>query len=86
MLIMCRMISLCHTQLRGSVPLYWSQQSSALSPKPDIILQNFDPMFEVRGQSALSTPCGKKECSLVIQTVMPLPLEKCRASPLGDVH
>jgi hypothetical protein len=35
-------------QLRGSVPLFWSQQATTLSPKPDILLQQFDPAFEVR--------------------------------------
>lgn len=34
-------------QLRGSVPLFWSQQATTLSPKPDIVLQQFDPAFEV---------------------------------------
>jgi hypothetical protein len=37
-------------QLRGSVPLFWSQQATTLSPKPDIVLQQFDPAFEVRGR------------------------------------
>jgi len=60
-------------QLRGSVPLYWSQQASALSPKPDIILQNFDPMFEVSSGrvpcwvgavcSAVRPGCGSKRTS-----------------------
>lgn len=35
-------------QLRGSVPLFWSQQATTLSPKPDIVLQQFDPAYEVR--------------------------------------
>ncbi|KAG2485099.1 hypothetical protein HYH03_016195 [Edaphochlamys debaryana] len=34
-------------QVRGSVPLFWSQQLSALSPKPEILLQQFDPLYEV---------------------------------------
>ncbi|GFR42965.1 hypothetical protein Agub_g3963, partial [Astrephomene gubernaculifera] len=34
-------------QVRGSVPLFWSQQLTALSPKPEIILQQFDPLYEV---------------------------------------
>ena len=37
-------------QLRGSVPLFWSQQLSALSPKPEIVLQQFDPLYQVRGR------------------------------------
>ncbi|KIZ00821.1 hypothetical protein MNEG_7144 [Monoraphidium neglectum] len=32
-------------QLRGSVPLFWSQQATPLSPKPDIVLQQFDPLY-----------------------------------------
>jgi hypothetical protein len=39
-------------QLRGSVPLFWSQQATTLSPKPDILLQQFDPAFEVRQTTA----------------------------------
>ena len=33
-------------QVRGSIPLYWSQQQqgSRLS-KPDILLQTFDPLY-----------------------------------------
>ncbi len=31
-------------QVRGSIPLYWSQQGSRLS-KPDILLQTFDPLY-----------------------------------------
>ena len=31
-------------QVRGSFPLYWSQQGGKLG-KPDILLQNFDPLF-----------------------------------------
>lgn len=27
-------------QMRGSIPLFWSQESSRLSPKPDIICKN----------------------------------------------
>lgn len=34
-------------QVRGSVPLFWSQEASGISAKPDIILQQFDPLFEV---------------------------------------
>eukprot|EP00898_Chlorokybus_atmophyticus_P006892 jgi/Chlat1/7203/Chrsp57S06849 len=40
----------CHcssvVQNRGSIPLFWSQETSKLSPKPDIILQRYDPMYE----------------------------------------
>lgn len=32
-------------QHRGSIPLFWSQEMSRLSPKPDIILQRFDPIY-----------------------------------------
>ena len=32
-------------QLRGSVPLFWSQEPSTLSPKPDVLLQRFDPFY-----------------------------------------
>ncbi|KAG0560065.1 hypothetical protein KC19_10G151800 [Ceratodon purpureus] len=32
-------------QHRGSIPLFWSQEISRLSPKPDIILQRFDPVY-----------------------------------------
>lgn len=47
------LISLCNCfafhqcivlQVRGSFPLYWSQQGGKLG-KPDILLQNFDPLF-----------------------------------------
>jgi hypothetical protein len=30
------------------VPLFWSQQATPLSPKPEILLQQFDPIYEVR--------------------------------------
>ncbi|MFS7912480.1 putative SAC domain, polyphosphoinositide phosphatase Fig4 [Helianthus anomalus] len=33
-------------QMRGSIPLFWSQEASRLSPKPDIILQRYDPTYE----------------------------------------
>ncbi|MEW5317863.1 MAG: hypothetical protein WDW38_009127 [Sanguina aurantia] len=36
-------------QVRGSVPLFWSQEASGISAKPDIVLQQFDPLFEVTG-------------------------------------
>ncbi|XP_024365419.1 phosphatidylinositol-3-phosphatase SAC1 isoform X2 [Physcomitrium patens] len=32
-------------QHRGSIPLFWSQEMSRLSPKPDIVLQRFDPTY-----------------------------------------
>lgn len=35
-----------HVQVRGSVPLFWSQQLG-YSPKPDIILQHYDPLYQV---------------------------------------
>ncbi|XP_078447269.1 phosphoinositide phosphatase family protein isoform X3 [Wolffia australiana] len=33
-------------QMRGSIPLFWSQEASRLSPKPDIIVQRYDPTYE----------------------------------------
>ncbi|GAB2217686.1 hypothetical protein Droror1_Dr00000890 [Drosera rotundifolia] len=33
-------------QMRGSIPLFWSQETSRFSPKPDIILQRYDPTYE----------------------------------------
>ena len=33
-------------QCRGSVPLFWYQEASPLSPKPDILLQRFDPLYK----------------------------------------
>eukprot|EP00249_Psilotum_nudum_P024421 c29179_g3_i1 orf=3-1247(-) len=33
-------------QHRGSIPLFWSQETSILSPKPDIILHKHDPTYE----------------------------------------
>ncbi|CAM6086971.1 unnamed protein product [Calypogeia fissa] len=33
-------------QNRGSIPLFWSQEASRLSPKPDIILQRYDPIYQ----------------------------------------
>lgn len=33
-------------QMRGSIPLYWSQDPSPLNVKPMIQLQNFDPLCE----------------------------------------
>ncbi|XP_018507948.2 phosphatidylinositol-3-phosphatase SAC1 [Pyrus x bretschneideri] len=33
-------------QMRGSIPLFWSQEASRLSPKPDIILQRYDPTYQ----------------------------------------
>ncbi|XP_024519618.1 phosphoinositide phosphatase SAC1 [Selaginella moellendorffii] len=32
-------------QNRGSIPLFWSQEASRLSPKPDIVLQRYDPVY-----------------------------------------
>jgi len=33
-------------QVRGSIPLFWSQEEATLTaPKPDITLQHFDPLF-----------------------------------------
>eukprot|EP00899_Mesostigma_viride_P018725 jgi/Mesvir1/26854/Mv20603-RA.2 len=33
-------------QNRGSIPLFWSQETAGLTPKPDIVLQRYDPMYE----------------------------------------
>jgi hypothetical protein len=33
-------------QLRGSVPLFWNQAASAMSPKPDVVVQQFDPLYD----------------------------------------
>ncbi|XP_047325430.1 phosphatidylinositol-3-phosphatase SAC1 [Impatiens glandulifera] len=33
-------------QMRGSIPLFWSQEASRFSPKPDIILQRYDPTYD----------------------------------------
>ncbi|KAF6139392.1 hypothetical protein GIB67_026234 [Kingdonia uniflora] len=33
-------------QMRGSIPLFWSQEAARLSPKPDIILQRYDPTYQ----------------------------------------
>lgn len=30
-------------QMRGSIPLFWSQEASRFSPKPDIICKNIKP-------------------------------------------
>ncbi|KAH6765123.1 Phosphoinositide phosphatase family protein [Perilla frutescens var. frutescens] len=37
-------------QMRGSIPLFWSQEASRFSPKPDIILQRYDPTYEATKQ------------------------------------
>ncbi|XP_062193033.1 phosphatidylinositol-3-phosphatase SAC1-like isoform X2 [Phragmites australis] len=33
-------------QMRGSIPLFWSQEASRFSPKPDIFVQRYDPTYE----------------------------------------
>ena len=33
-------------QLRGSIPLFWGQGTSALNPRPNIQLYNIDPLYE----------------------------------------
>ncbi|CAL9085851.1 unnamed protein product [Musa textilis] len=33
-------------QMRGSIPLFWSQEASRFSPKPDIVLQRYDPTYQ----------------------------------------
>lgn len=54
-----------HVQLRGSVPLFWSQQLG-YSPKPDIILQHYDPLYQVRAMGHVTWPkqCGGKKSEL----------------------
>lgn len=32
-------------QVRGSIPLFWSQEVTPISPKPDIMLKKFDPLY-----------------------------------------
>jgi len=32
-------------QVRGSIPLYWSQETNPLNPKPEIVLQRYDPSY-----------------------------------------
>jgi phosphatidylinositol 3,5-bisphosphate 5-phosphatase len=36
-------------QVRGSIPLYWSQSATGLNVKPEIQLQHFDPLYEATG-------------------------------------
>ena len=36
-------------QLRASIPLFWSQPSAGLNPKPDVCLANFDPLYHATG-------------------------------------
>jgi hypothetical protein len=33
------------TLLRGSIPLFWSQEASPLQTRPEIVLQRFDPLY-----------------------------------------
>ena len=40
----CRITS--HVQVRGSIPVFWTQETSATNPKPPIIVQRQDPTFE----------------------------------------
>ena len=35
----------CSIQVRGSIPLYWNQDSAQRMIKPDIQLQCYDPLF-----------------------------------------
>jgi hypothetical protein len=35
-----------YTQVRASVPLFWSQVSDAMVPKPDVLLHHYDPLHE----------------------------------------
>eukprot|EP00298_Acanthocystis_sp_HF-20_P000132 c1015_g1_i1.p1 GENE.c1015_g1_i1~~c1015_g1_i1.p1 ORF type:complete len:145 (-),score=54.10 c1015_g1_i1:3-383(-) len=32
-------------QMRGSVPLFWGQDTSVLDPKPEIEIHHFDPLY-----------------------------------------
>lgn len=36
-------------QMRGSIPLFWSQEASKFSPKPDIICKNIIVMIFLVG-------------------------------------
>ena len=40
-------------QMRGSIPLFWSQEASRLSPKPDIIGCFFDDIIRIFYHSEL---------------------------------
>ena len=33
-------------QVRGSIPLFWTQENAQRRLKPDIVLQRFDPLYE----------------------------------------
>jgi hypothetical protein len=58
--VIVSMCVLCR-QVRGSVPLFWSQQLTALSPKPEIVLQRYDPLYQV-----WACVCGRvRVCSCV---------------------
>ncbi len=35
-----------HVQVRGSIPVFWTQETSATNPKPPIVIQRRDPTFE----------------------------------------
>ena len=35
-----------HVQVRGSIPVFWTQETSATNPKPPIVVQREDPTFE----------------------------------------
>ena len=39
------MMHSAYVQVRGSVPLFWSQTSDGMSPKPDVTLEHTDPLF-----------------------------------------
>lgn len=52
-------------QVRGSVPLFWSQQTTALSPKPDILLQQFDPVYEVSCRLQIHSNSNYNPCTAV---------------------
>ena len=34
-----------HTQVRGSIPLFWGQDADSSALKPEITLQRFDPLY-----------------------------------------
>lgn len=33
-------------QVRGSIPLYWTQEANPLNPKPEIVLERYDPSYQ----------------------------------------
>jgi len=39
------LVSSC-VQVRGSIPLFWSQDMKSMSPKPEIVVQRVDPLYQ----------------------------------------